>query len=76
MTEPDLPSAKPVPEIPLETNEVIPPSPDVKNPLPNHEPIEKEETESFICPVCGKSFSTKADLDLHIEKDHGQLMKA
>jgi hypothetical protein len=76
MTEPDLPSAKPVPEIPPETNEVIPPSPDVKNPLPNHEPIEKEETESFICPVCGKSFSTKADLDLHMEKDHGQLMKA
>ncbi len=41
MTEPDLPYPKPGPEIPPETNEVIPPSPDVKNPLPNHEPIEK-----------------------------------
>ena len=75
MTEPDLPDVKPGPEIPPETNEVIPPSPDVKNPLPNHEPIEKEETESFICSVCRKSFNTKADLDLHMEKDHGQLMK-
>jgi hypothetical protein len=76
MTEPDLPAVKPVPEIPPETNEVIPPSPDVKNPLPNHEPIEKEETEDFICPVCGKPFKTKADLDLHIAKNHGQTKKA
>ncbi len=76
MSEPDLPFAKPVPEIAPETNEVIPPSPDVENPLPNHEPIEKEETEAFVCPVCGKSFSTKADLDLHVEKDHGQISKA
>ncbi len=30
--------AKPVPEIAPETNEAIPPSPDVENPLPNHEP--------------------------------------
>ena len=41
MAEPDLPSVKPEPEIPQEKNELIPPSPDVKNPLPNHEPIEK-----------------------------------
>ena len=76
MTEPDLPTIKPAPEIPPETNEVIPPSPDVKNPLPNHEPIEKIETEDFVCPVCGKTFSTKADFDLHMEKDHGQINKA
>ena len=76
MAEPDLPSVKPEPEIPQETNEVISPSPDVKNPLPDHEPIEKLENEDFICPVCGESFSTKADLDLHIEKDHGQINKA
>jgi hypothetical protein len=76
MTEPDFPYNKPGPEIPLETNKVIPPSPDVKNPLPNHEPIEKMETEAFVCLVCGKSFNTKADLDLHIEKDHGQINKA
>jgi hypothetical protein len=76
MTESDLPYVKPVPEISPETNEVVPPLPDVKNPLPNHEPSEKEETEAFVCPVCGKSFSTKADLDLHMEKDHGQINKA
>jgi hypothetical protein len=75
MTEPDLPYVKPIPEIPPETNEVIPPSPDVKNPLPNHEPNEKEETEAFMCPVCGKSFNTKAELDLHTEKDHWQINK-
>ena len=75
MTEPDLPYVKPEPEIPPETNEVVPPSPDVKNPLPNHEPIEKMENEDFICPVCGESFSTKADLDLHIAKNHGQTKK-
>jgi uncharacterized Zn-finger protein len=75
MTESDLPYVKPEPEIAPETNEVIPPSPDVKNPLPDHEPIEKEEMEAFICPVCGKSFKTKADLDLHIAKNHGQTKK-
>jgi len=75
MTEPDLPSNKPGQEILPETNELIPPSPDVKNPLPNHEPIEKMETEAFICPVCGKSFITKADLDLHMAKNHGRVKK-
>ena len=70
MTEPDLPYIKPGPELPPETNEIIPPSPDVKNPLPNHEPTGKEETEAFICPICRRSFSTNADLDLHMAKDH------
>lgn len=76
MTESDLPYIKPESEIPPEANEVVPPSPDVKNPLPYHDPIEKEETAAFICPVCGKSFSTKADLDLHMAKNHGQTKKA
>jgi hypothetical protein len=76
MTESDLPFIKPEPEIPSEANEVIPPSPDVKNPLPNHEPIEKLETEDLICPVCGKPFKNKADLDLHIAKNHGRIKKA
>jgi Zinc finger, C2H2 type. len=76
MTEPDLPFVKPGPEIPPETNEHITPSPDVKNPLPNHEPTEKLETEAFICPVCGKPFNNKADLDLHMAKDHGNRKKA
>ncbi len=74
MTEPELPAVKPESKIPQD--EVIPTSPDVKNPLPNHEPIEKEETWDFVCPVCGKSFNTKADLDLHMEKDRGQINKA
>ena len=76
MTESDLPYVKQPTEIPPETNELIPPSPDVKNPLPNHEPIEKEDTGAFICPVCGKSFITKADLDSHMEKNHKQIKKA
>jgi hypothetical protein len=76
MTEPDLPYIKPGLEIPPETNELIPPSPDVKNPLPDHEPTEKSEIEAFICPVCRKPFNNKADLDLHMAKDHGQTKKA
>jgi hypothetical protein len=76
VTEPDLPYVKPTPEILPETNELIPPSPDVKNPLPNHEPVENVEAEVFICPVCGKSFTAQADLDLHMSKKHGQLKKA
>jgi hypothetical protein len=76
MTEPDLPYIKPEPAIPPETNELIPPSPDVKNPLPNHELIEKEEIEAFVCPVCGKFFNTEADLDLHMSKNHRQIKKA
>jgi hypothetical protein len=76
MTEPDLPYIKPAPEIPPETNELIPPSPDVNNPLPNHEPIEKVLPEAFVCLVCGKPFNTKADLDLHMSKNHGQIKKA
>jgi uncharacterized Zn-finger protein len=76
MTESDLPYIKPESEIPPEANEVVPPSPDVKNPLPYHDPLEKEEMEAFICPVCGKSFSAKADLDLHMSKNHRQTKKA
>ncbi len=76
MTESDLPYIKPESEIHPEANEVVPPSPDVKNPLPYHDPIEKEETEAFICHVCGKSFSTTVDLDLHMSKNHRQTKKA
>jgi hypothetical protein len=76
MTESDLPYIKSESEIPQEANEVVPPSPDVKNPLPNHDPLEKVETEDFICPVCGKSFNTKDDLDFHMSKNHRQTKKA
>ena len=76
MTESDLPYIKPELEVPPEANEVVPPSPDVKNPLPNHDPIEKDDTESFVCPVCKKSFNTQTDLDIHMTKNHGQTKKA
>jgi hypothetical protein len=75
MTEPDLPFIKPGPEIPPETDEHITPSPDVKNPLPEHEANEKLEPEDLICQFCGKTFINKADLDLHIAKDHANKKK-
>jgi len=75
MTEPDLPFIKPGPEIPAEANELIPPSSEVKNPLPNHDPAEKLESEDFICSICGKPFNNKADLDVHMAKDHGNTKK-
>jgi len=76
MTEPDLPFIKQEPENNPESNEVAPPSPDVKNTLPDHEPLENVDMETFICPVCGKPFNTKAELDLHIAKNHGQTREA
>jgi hypothetical protein len=76
MTEPDLPYIKPVPEIPPETDEALSPTSDVKNPLHNHEPIEKMETGALDCPICGRSFKTKVDLDLHIIMEHKQTKKA
>jgi hypothetical protein len=75
MTEPDLPYITPQLELPPETKEAMQPSPDVANQLPNHEPIEKMETEPFVCPVCGKSFNTKLDLDLHLAMNHKQTKK-
>ena len=74
MTESDLPYIKP--DLSPETNELIQPSSDVKNPLPNHKPIEKVETGDFVCLVCGKSFNTKAELDVHMAKNHRQTQKA
>jgi len=71
MTESDLPYIKPEPEIPPEANEVVPPSQDVKNPVPSHEPIETMEIGAFNCLVCGRSFIIKADLDLHMQKTIG-----
>jgi hypothetical protein len=76
MTEPDLLFIKPGPEIPAEANELIPPSSDVKNHLPNHDTAVKLESEDFICSVFGKPFSNRADLDLHMAKDHGNRKKA
>ncbi len=76
MTESDLPFIKPGPENSSEQYEVAPPSPDVENSLPDHEPIEKEDIEAFVCPICRKSFNTKDELDLHITKNHGQKREA
>jgi hypothetical protein len=70
MTEPDLPYITPPPELPPETKETMQPSPDVANPLPDHESIENTETTLFTCPICGKSFKTKFDLDFHIAMEH------
>ena len=72
MTESDLPYIKTPPELPSETNENISPSPDVENPLPSHDPIEIIETMTFNCPICGKSFNSKIELDLHIAIVHKQ----
>ena len=75
MTETDLPYIKPPPEISPETDENLSPSPDVKNPLPNHEAIENIRTGTFDCQICGKSFYTKTDLDLHMITNHKQTKK-
>ena len=75
MTETDLPFIKPPPESSQETDDNIAPSADVKNPLPDHEPIENMEIGTFDCPICGKSFNTKTDFDLHMITNHRQTEK-
>jgi hypothetical protein len=76
MIESDFPTLNQCRKFLQKQMKLFPPSPDVKNQLPDHEPIEKEKKEVFICPVCRKSFSIKADLDLHTEKDRGQINTA
>ena len=76
MTESDLSFIKPAQEISSETDEIISSSSDVKNPLPNHEPIEKMEAGVFDCSICGQPFNTKADLELHLATIHRQTKKA
>jgi hypothetical protein len=71
MTESDLPFIKPAQEISPETAETLSPSSDVKNPLPNHESIEKMEAGVFDCSICGQPFNAKAELDLHMSKIQG-----
>ena len=76
MTESDLPFIKPTQEISSETDEIVSPSSDLKNPLPTDEPIEKMEAGVFDCSICGHPFNTKADLDLHMATIHRQTKKA
>jgi Zinc finger, C2H2 type len=75
MTEPDLPYITPPPELPAETKEEIQPSPDVENPLPTHEPLEDTDTDPLVCPICGRIFKTKTELELHIATIHTQIKK-
>jgi len=69
MTEPDFPYKKPQPENPPEEND-IPTSPDIKNPKIEEQPIEQEEAGLFRCRICGRSFNTQAELDLHMGTSH------
>ena len=46
-----------------------------KNPSTTFVVIDEVETDTFICPICGKSFKTKVDLDLHIAANHKQTKK-
>jgi hypothetical protein len=54
----------------------VSPSPDVKNPIPNHEPIEKMETGALDVQSVEDLSKPKFDLDLHIITEHKQTKKA
>ena len=57
-----------VEEAPAETEEVTP-AEEIQEAPEQVVSEEKKETE-FVCPVCGKNYSRKGNLDKHIEKEH------
>ncbi len=74
MTEPDFPYKKPPPENPPERG-VIPPSPDIAKHKPEEQPLRgnrnrAKQTGIFTCSICGKSFNTQSELELHTATAH------
>ena len=57
-----------VEEAPAETEEVTP-AEEIQEAPEQVVSEEKKETE-FVCPVCGKNYSRKANLDRHIADKH------
>lgn len=57
-----------VEEAPAETKEVTP-AEEIQEAPERVVSEEKKETE-FVCPVCGKNYSRKANLDRHIADKH------
>lgn len=57
-----------VEEAPAETKEVTP-AEEIQEAPEQVVSEEKKETE-FVCPVCGKNYSRKANLDRHIADKH------
>ena len=57
-----------VEEAPAETEEVTP-AEEIQEAPEQVVSEEKKETE-FVCPVCGKTYSRKANLDRHIADKH------
>ncbi len=79
MTEPDFPYKKPPENLP-ERGEAIPPSPDIVKPKPERQPIKENEarkkgTGIFTCSICGKTFNTQSELDLHTATAHKTAKK-
>ncbi len=80
MTEPDFPYKKPPPENPPERGDVKPPSPDITKLKSEGKPIKGNEGEAkgagiFTCSICGKSFNTQSELDLHTATAHKTAKK-
>lgn len=80
MTEPDFPYKKPPPENPAVREKGTQSSPDVTEPKIEEESTKGNEGKvkeagTFTCSVCGKSFNTQSELDLHTSTAHKTAKK-
>jgi len=65
-------STPPPPNIPEPRPEMPPPQ--IPNPEPTPKPkgetISGDKLEAYKCKICGKTFDSKDELELHIKTDH------
>ncbi|MBE3116427.1 C2H2-type zinc finger protein [Candidatus Bathyarchaeota archaeon] len=72
MTEPDFPYSK-KPNEPQSDEAIIPPPPDYPPSPPgppSPPPMASNAPRKFTCGACGKTFTTKEELMMHMETAH------
>ncbi|NLF88411.1 C2H2-type zinc finger protein [Candidatus Bathyarchaeota archaeon] len=71
MSEPDYPYPKKPLEPAAGRTQVPPPMPPPEPPNPpSPPPLSNPSPQKFTCQTCGKAFTTKEELTLHVETVH------